>query len=398
MRAVAYAVAGLLAVIAACSTGSADETELSIPPQEDATAPGTAQSEDAGSDPDADAERPLVCGDAGFCETRLPRSDLGLPLSLRGVWVVAPNNVWTVTTEGYVLHHDGTTWTVEYRANHALHAVWASAASVWVGGERGLLFRRNAAGEWSRIAPGHVAPIRAIYGTSDSDVWFTRDGSALDHFDGAKLTKQSVDVPGLRITTVFGRKDFGTFAAGHVEGELTDAGTFADEPHAFELSGGNLSVVNPSLSEHPGFVPVSGFVTNSTNPDRKILMVGYERRHGGTAVGMHEQLHFAHFMLGAANVIEIAKPDSPGVLNPTSDGDEARPVLEMLIPGLNYKASDIRLLLHMGQVVRWDGRSLTFHSLAMGYDVTPAPVFGAHTDGTESWVVGDGFALKGATP
>ncbi len=402
MRASSCAMAAALLAIAACSASGAGEPpsshsatdedagvlDLDAGPLEDAAPPPL----------DLDAERPLVCGDAGFCETRLPRSDLGVPLSVRGVWAVGPSDVWSVTAEGFVLHYDGTSWKTEYRANHVLDAVWATPTSVWVGGEAGLLFHRSSTGQWSREEPGHVARIRAIYGTNDSDVWFTRDAGSIDHFDGATLTNHPTNIPGLRITSVFGREGFGTYAAGHVPGGAAEAGVVPDRPYVFELSDAGITVLSTSLTETTGFVPVSGFVTNSTMDDRRIFMAGYEHRLVTSGGVVHDQFHFAHCLFGAASPIEIVKPAVPGVLAPASGGGVPTPVAEMRFPGLNYKATDIRLALHMWQVARWDGRGLAFASLAMGHSMPPATIFGAHAGATESWIVGDGFALKGPNP
>ena len=395
MRLRAVVVAATLLAIAACSaSGSVEEPKpdgdagleasvLEAGAPEDATPPGI----------DLDADRPLVCGDAGFCETTVPLSDLGAPLSFRAVWSIGANDVWSVTAEGWVLHYDGTSWRVDYRTNHELYAVWATPTSVWAGGEAGLLFRRNAAGDWSRLETEHVAPMRSIYGTSDSDVWFTRDGNAVDHFDGANLTRRAVDVPGLRITSVFGRLGTGTYALGHVLGELGEGGTMQDEPHVFELANGDVTPFNAALPQSRGFVPLAGFVTNSVDPDRRIFMAGHVRRRGEDAV---ERNHFAHVLFGAASAVTIVTPPEPGLLDPP--GNVSHHVLGMSLPGLNYKANDIRVALHMWQVLRWNGQGLTSASLAMGREVPPAPIFGAHAGATESWIVGDGFALRGPNP
>ncbi len=390
------AIAAVSAIAACSASGAVDDSRRDGGAlREEAGLTEAGPPEDAGPGLDLDAERPLACGDAGFCETRVPSSDLGVPLSFRGVWVAGANDVWSVTAEGWVLHHDGTSWTVEHRVNHELYAVWATPTSVWAGGEAGLLFHRNAAGEWSRVEPGHAAPIRSIYGTSDSDVWFTRDGSALDHFDGKTISKRPVDVPGLRITTVFGRIDVGTYALGHVLGQRGDAGTMLDEPHAFELADGGIAPFNPALPETRGFVPLAGFVTTSVDPDRRIFMAGYVR---ARADGGPDRFHFAHVLFGGASAVTIVAPSEPGVLNPPQAGNVSHHVVDMILPGLNYKASDIRLPLHMWQVLRWNGQGLTSASLAMGRELPPARIFGAHAGATESWIVGEGFALKGANP
>lgn len=397
-----YFAVGLLLAIAACSaSGSIEQPKGDAGgPTENVVSSEAGPSDDGGSTVDLDAERPLVCGDAGFCETKLPKSDLGLPLSLRSIFAVGANDVWSVSAEGFVLHYDGASWTVEYRANHELYAVWATPTGVWAGGERGLLFHRNAAGEWSHVDSGHTAPIRAIYGSSDSDVWFTRNDGALDHFDGTTVTKHPVDIPGLRITSVFGRPGIGMYALGHVGGELGDGGKMLEEPHAFELAAGNVTPFNPSLPNRRGFVPVSGFVTTSVNPDRRIYMVGYERSYEVQPVtGLVEHFDFAHCVFGQASAIDVVKPDMPGLFPFANQRqDISRHVLEMNFPGLNYKATDIRLPLYMWQVLRWNGLELTSFSLAMGRDFPPTHIFAAHAGDTESWMVGDGFALKGANP
>lgn len=393
-----YAVTGLLIMLAACSaTGSVDEPkEDAVDPRGDA-APSIADSgapEDAAPSADGDAERPLVCGDAGFCETRLPKSDHGEPLSLRRVWAVGSNDVWSLTLEGYVLHYDGTAWTIVYRANHELYAVWATPTSVWVGGEAGLLLHRGAAGEWSRVETGHLAPIRAIYGTGDSDVWFSSQGG-VDHFDGTKLKNYPIDVPGLEVTTVFGLQGFGTYAAGYVKGTNPEGGfSFADQPYVFTLSTDQVSVFNPALTEQRDFVPVSGFVTDAPDENRRIFLFGHQRIRlvfeTGTMSGVIPKVAF----VGGSGPVAISPVFSISV--------PERLKTDWGLPILMDKWNEIRFLPNTGNIVRWDGASpwsgFTSESLAMGYSLPTATIFGAHRHASGVWVVGDGFALKGATP
>ncbi len=402
----AYAAFGLLVVIAACSASGAVE-EPKPNPDDNSRIDAAASESDAGAPDDAsatidlDAERPLVCGDAGFCETRLPRSDLGLPLSLRSVWVVGAKDVWSVTLEGFVLHYDGTSWTTAYKANHELYAVWATPSSVWVGGEAGLLFHRSAAGEWSRVEVGHSAPIRSIYGTGESDVWFTSHGGSVDHFDGTALTHHSLDIPGLQITTIFGRTGYGTYAAGHVKTNLPNDDQMVDftlyhlpdQPFIFELSTAKMSTFSTALTDKRGFVPVSAVVTDSPNEDQRIFMVGYEHSKllgNGSIVNHYTNMKYCSF----------------GAESPVSFSDlyvELRVSVEPEavargFPILAYAWNDIRTMSLPGALFRWNGATVTTESLAMGYDFVPGAIFGAHSHGGDAWIVGDGFAVKGATP
>ncbi len=402
MRYRTYAAAGLLMAIAACSaSGAVDEPKPEAGgPNGDAGAPSLdGGPDDATAHLDPDAELPLVCGDAGFCETRLPKSELGLPLSVRSVWVAGSNDVWAVTREGFVLHYDGTRWNTEYKGPHELYAVWATPTSVWAGGEAGLLLHRDAGGQWSRIEPGHVAPIHAIYGTSDTDVWFTREGASVDHFDGTSLTNHSIDVPGLKVTTLFGRIGVGTYAAGYVKGTIGDMVPNVmyvrpDQPYVFELSATSISVFNTSLTEERGFVPTRGVVTDSPDDGRRIFVMGYEH---SLQWGVSDQIYHypsaRYLVFGSESPVRIAQGGGLRLV-PEKDGQD---VVVPMPPMLPAKGDDVWVFGAMGTIYRWDGSRFNVGSLAMG-DRVPKPIFGAHQNAADLWIVGDGFALKGATP
>ncbi len=413
MRHGTYVIVGLLVTAAACSaSGGGNEPEPNAGPAETdsnadsgASIVDAAVLEDAAPEPEAelDAGRPLVCGDAGFCETQLPRSDLGLPLSLRSVWVAGPKDVWSVSIEGFVLHNDGTRWTTEYRVNHELYAVWATSTGVWVGGEMGLLLHRSAAGEWSFVETGHLQPIRGIYGTGDDDVWFTRDDDAVDHYDGSTLKRYPLDVLGLRITTVFGRPGFGTYAAGYVPGPIVQK-VRQDQPYMFELSTTGVSNFNALLTTKRGFVPHSGYVTDAPDEGQRILLTGYSFSNQPISASQVLDVYtFNCSFLGRDTSVSIDTLDPYGVTVDKLDGgarfDEIRPSYPMLVYGWN----DIWFLWSPGYIRRWIGTgfetvgysSTKIYSLAMG-NVPPAAIFGAHSSPTDAWIVGDGFALRRA--
>jgi hypothetical protein len=395
---------GLLATAGACSaSGTVDDPRPDAgESRADAAGPDVdaGPAEDATADVALPSDRPLACGDAGYCETRLPTSELGLPLSLRGVWVVAPNDVWSVTLEGVVLHHDGASWSVAYKTHHALTAVWATATSVWVGGESGLLFHRNAAGEWSLVESGHAAPIRAISGTGDGDVWFTSHGSAVDHWGGTKLTHHPIDVPGLRIMTVFARPGFGAYAAGYVPGtqvpfeEMDEYVAYKrpDQPHVFKVSPNGIEVFSSSLTELRGVVPVTGVVTDSSDEDQRIFIMGYTEARSRSGDDRYEWSDPKVGSFGMRSPVSFTSVysylgmllDAQGVALP--------------VPALDYETEGLRIPFTPATMYRWNGSRVTREGLKMGGDVSAKPVFGAHNDREQTWMVGDGFALKGANP
>lgn len=411
MRYMSYAAAGLLAAIAACSASGAED-----PPSpnagEDSGAPvvdaGVVEDADATAvdpPPDAgvpDAERPLICGDAGFCETKLPPSATGVPLSLQSVWAVATNDVWSVSADGQVLHHDGTAWKTEFRANHALSVVWATPTSVWVGGELGLLLNRDAAGKWTLVETGHTSNLRSISGTGDADVWFSSDDGLVDHYDGTALRDHPIDIADLRVMTVFSGPS-ATYAAGYVNGPpaiLTNGKPPNRYPYVLELTADGATVFNtalPTTTSVKGFVPVSAQVTDAPSDSDRIFLFGYLYTWNPYTNAFN--LSPKYMRLGPSSAIRLnalAVPNGRAIWKAT----EAEPPPRQPIWAKDWS----NVLLPFSepyvyiQIMRWNGTAFTAGSVAMGRDFVPRSVFGIHGNGTESWIVGDGFALKGPTP
>jgi hypothetical protein len=385
MRSMKYAAAAILVAAAACSATGDVETPNDEPDAGPGGEPVVAEAgpiTDASSDDETplDAARALVCGDAGFCETQLPKSDIGLPLSLRSVWAVDATQVWSVTAEGYILRYDGATWTIDHRAKHELYAVWATSTDVWAGGEGGLLLHRSAAGAWDRVETNHVAPIRAIYGTSASDIWLSRDDASIDHFDGARLDNHPVDVPGLRISVLFGSPELGVYAAGYVRGPTLSSGLRDDRARVFAVSTAGISPFNAALPLLTGFAPISGGVQDSADAGPKVFLLGI-------------QTYTSGLYLRSSSFTESSTAPAT-LLTPSPAPDE----IGHPIPVLVLNADETWVTRAMGLIQRWNGKSYTPMSLAMGYDVSPAPVFGAHRTSSDIWLVGDGFALRGPKP
>lgn len=401
MKYATYVAAGLIA-LAACATSSADDDPRSG--SENGQGDGGPSVVDAGpsvvdgADAAWDAERPLACGATGFCETRLPTSDLGVPLSLRGVWVVDSNDVWSVSAEGFVVHYDGTTWTTVYRASHALHSVWGTASGVWAGGEGGVLLHGSANGPWMRIETRHVTTIRAIYGTGDDDVWFVSRGNSVDHFDGTTLTNHPIHIPRLEITTIFGRAGYGAYAAGYVKAPPTPSGSVgivAHEPHVLQLTTTKISTFNASLAAQEGFVPMSGAVTDAPSDDQRVFLLGY--------LDTNLYLRFRSCSFGKDNVVALNTLQIPSLISELMVSGSTAPGADAPspVPPFPVWAHDWSDILFpyplLGTVFRWSDSVLTNYSLRMGYDFDPRTVFGVHGNSTDTWMVGDGLALKGPT-
>lgn len=413
MRHMRYVAGALLATMAACSASGTEEApapvhEDSSVPTPDADVVGDVVDATAPVDalPDAsvpDADRPLICGDAGFCETKLPASASGLPLSLKAVWEVSSNDVWSVSADGLVLHYDGTEWKTEYHANHALSAVWATPTSVWVGGEFGILLRRDSAGQWTLVETGHTSEIHAITGRSDSDVWFARLDGLVDHYDGADLLPHPIGIPDLRVTTVFSGPS-ATYAAGYVDGPpvTLKVNTVPNRyPYVLELTDDGATVFNtklPTTASAKGFVPVSAQVTDATSDDDRIFVFGYYYTwnpyyNAFTTVPRYMRLG-ASSTIKASVTIEVPN-GRKSWFQTEAAFPRKQPMWAKDWSNIVLPFAEPYVYIHM---MRWNGTALVPESLVMGRDFVPRDVHGIHGNATDTWVVGDGFALKGSTP
>ncbi len=323
----------------------------------------------------SDAQQPLACGDAGYCDTRLPLSNLGEPLSMRSVWAVSKTDVWSVALEGYILHWDGTSWRVDHRVGHPLYAVRATTSSVWVGGDLGMLLRRGADGSWTSVETGHTAPIRAIGGTSDSDMWFASRDGTVDHFDGITLTNHSLGGP-VQLMTIFGDTAGGMYAAGLVQAASPEN----NQPYVYALSTAAITPFNANFSTTRGFVPIGGAVVSSPDEDPRVLLAGYK---GTQLTDAFVSASDYNEPVGRACYTLAAPPSST----------EAYPNPSSSIYALSR--SDVYMPCSIYQILRWDGGKYSIHSLGMARNYLPRPIAGIHGADGDVWMVGDGFALKG---
>ena len=185
---------GSALAFAACADDGDPGAPLPTPQDEagiplgDAAAPLDASRPDtATADADADAEKPLLCSDAGWCETRFDSSfDVG---RIQDLWPLGPTAFAVDPTLG-LLEYDGTTWRLVHGETE-LQSVWASGADdVWSGGTNGkMLHGVRTAGTWTwaneqigdNTIPDYVV---SVWGSGASDVYAVR-GTGLYHRGGA---------------------------------------------------------------------------------------------------------------------------------------------------------------------------------------------------------------------
>jgi hypothetical protein len=119
---------------------------------------------------------------------------------LLGIWGSSEQDLWSVGSQGHIVHYDGSTWTaVESGTTRTLHAVWGSSArDVWAVGELGTVLHFNGTSWSSAIAdrvPERSATYSAIWGASDDEQWIA--GSAgIFAYDGSGAVRPSGPVGG----------------------------------------------------------------------------------------------------------------------------------------------------------------------------------------------------------
>ncbi|MBL9008270.1 MAG: hypothetical protein JNJ46_28680 [Myxococcales bacterium] len=125
------------------------------------------------------AHSPRRCGTLPACAVgkNCTLAVSGVSAYLRGVWAIAPDDIWVVGKQATILHFDGTAWTQTPTASLPVpsdtiwNAVWASAKNdVWAVGSAGRILHFDGT-TWSLSPSGATRTLTAISGVSGKDIW-----------------------------------------------------------------------------------------------------------------------------------------------------------------------------------------------------------------------------------
>jgi hypothetical protein len=190
---------GAVALVARVAVACANTDTAGLPldgPDSSSTVTPPVPELDATTPDDGSVEAhapPSQCTEEGWCYSELPTEDsydasamppiiVGPSFGLRGVWVAPDNRAWAVSTGGHVLLWNGMSWHVVALMAADLRTVWGSSADeVWIGGERGAIFRGKITGNdvaFEKINIGTTQTIGRITGTSRDDIWAIADGQS----------------------------------------------------------------------------------------------------------------------------------------------------------------------------------------------------------------------------
>lgn len=124
---------------------------------------------------------PELCSQGLCWESPLPAG-----VDLFGVFGVAENDLWAVGEAGYILHYDGTAFSLaQSPTTNTLRAVWGSSGNdIWATGVNGALVHYNGSSWMFVPSPGGPSTMFAIAGSASNDIWVAGAAGALWHYDG----------------------------------------------------------------------------------------------------------------------------------------------------------------------------------------------------------------------
>ncbi|HRI49747.1 MAG TPA: hypothetical protein PLW65_06155 [Pseudomonadota bacterium] len=198
------AVAGALKVSVAavdtdgCVQGAGDlTTTLPSPQRLDAELPLIAQS-------------PRQCGVLAPCAANTVCLD-SVPVAntqtIRGLWTLAPDDIWGVGDGGLLIHFDGSGWTPNSTVTTKdLRGIWASGSNdIWAVGAAGTVLHYTN-GAWTATTVG-TKDLKGIWGSSPTEIWaggeVTGGSAIMRRYNGATWTAVDTGVSAITVNAVY---------------------------------------------------------------------------------------------------------------------------------------------------------------------------------------------------
>jgi len=156
---------------------------------------------------------------------------------LYGVWGTSANDVFAVGENGTILHYNGTSWQAQSANWDQYRGIWGVASNnVFVVGDWSVQHWNGTS--WSAMETAGACYLRAIWGSSASDVYAASNSGIIWHYNGSAWSSTDLtDYPPL--TSIWGLSSSLIYAAG----EGTDVYRFDGISWAVDSSA-------PSGSEH----------------------------------------------------------------------------------------------------------------------------------------------------
>ncbi|KPA13717.1 hypothetical protein MHK_006076, partial [Candidatus Magnetomorum sp. HK-1] len=108
---------------------------------------------------------------------------------LYAIWGTSENNVYVVGNDGYIIHYDGSDWSViESGSGISLYGVWGiNENNIYVVGQSGTISQYNGT-SWSSVNSGTNQNLRCIWALNDKDMYIVGDSSTMLHWEPQSIT------------------------------------------------------------------------------------------------------------------------------------------------------------------------------------------------------------------
>jgi hypothetical protein len=153
--------------------------------------------------------------------------------SFHDVWGAGPADKFAVTDNGGIYRYDGIEWdAMAVPARLHLRGIWGvSATKVWAVGDRGCVLFYDGK-SWSIVPEFTDFDLEDVWGSSDSDIWVVAERGGLFHYDGSDWSNWTDPLLTTnRLRGVWGRASDDIYAVGNGGTVLMYDGTWTNVAH-----------------------------------------------------------------------------------------------------------------------------------------------------------------------
>lgn len=113
---------------------------------------------------------------------------------LNAIWAIAPGDLYIAGSGNQIMHSSGGGWVTQTAVGTTeLHGVWGVAGHIWAVGSGGTILKSTGNATWSPETSGTPNELRAVFGTSATDVWVVGDGGVVLHSNGGGTWTPAAD-------------------------------------------------------------------------------------------------------------------------------------------------------------------------------------------------------------
>jgi hypothetical protein len=138
---------------------------------------------------------------------------------LHAVWAASPSDVWAGGDRGELIHFDGSVWErVESEADWSIYDIFGtSPQSIFAVGDGAILEYDGT--EWESIGFNEWSYFRAVWASSEHDVFVAENSSKIFHYDGSAWSE--MELPAImRLLDLWGASPDDVYAVGDSPGGM----------------------------------------------------------------------------------------------------------------------------------------------------------------------------------